>query len=158
MLKNVWTLNLVSVLGQHTVILKGKKSRIVLKEILVIHLILKVKPFACGCLPSHMWIILKKIIYFIFLEDIMTFVTFSRFLKWVFKHNKATKPWMEMNLKSLLLLGISWNFLITLLISFQGRTTGLPNVIFGFQALAEVSGWGSFIVKCSSAASLLKTD
>lgn len=33
----------------------------------------------------------------------MSFITFSGFLNWVFKHNKATKPWMEMNLKSLLL-------------------------------------------------------
>lgn len=33
----------------------------------------------------------------------MSFITFSGFLNWIFKHNKAAKPWMEMNLKSLLL-------------------------------------------------------
>lgn len=100
----------------------------------------------------------KKSIYFIFLEDVKSFITFSGFLKWVFKHNKATKPWMEMNLKSLLLSGTCWNFLITLLLSFQGGTAGLPNVIFGFQAWAEVSGWGFFIMKCISAVCLLKRD
>lgn len=68
-------------------------SSIILREILVIHLLLKVKPFACGlnCLLSfpHLKNFFKL---FIFLKDAMSFITFSGFLKWVFKHKKATKP------------------------------------------------------------------
>lgn len=76
------------------------------KGVLVIQRLLKIHPLMLAFKVAFLPKFEEKYLSFSFfkLKFLMNFITSSGFLKWAFKHSKASIPQREMNSKSLLLL------------------------------------------------------